>query len=118
MEWHLAEISAAVAPSAHAIVLMDRASWHTTAALTIPDNLSLIHLPPARAELNPAENVWQFLRQTYSRQPNLSRLRASCGLCMLSLASTARRAWTDRFYCPSRLGLCQLMFSVFGIKRG
>jgi transposase len=24
-----------------------------------------LHLPPASPELNPTENVWQYLRQTY-----------------------------------------------------
>ncbi|MGE5272070.1 MAG: transposase, partial [Thiohalocapsa sp.] len=27
-------------------------------------NVSLLELPPKSPELNPAENVWQFLRQT------------------------------------------------------
>lgn len=31
----------------------------------MPDNLSLVFLPPVSPELNPAENVWQYLRQTY-----------------------------------------------------
>ena len=65
MELHLAEISATVASGAHAIVLMDQAGWHTTSQLKVPDNLSLVFIPPATPELNPAENVWQYLRQTY-----------------------------------------------------
>ena len=65
MEYHLAEISATVAPGAHAIVIMDQAGWHTTTHLEVPDNLSLVYIPPASPELNPAENVWQYLRQTY-----------------------------------------------------
>jgi len=28
-------------------------------------NISLVHLPPASPELNPTENVWQYLRQAY-----------------------------------------------------
>jgi len=65
MQHHLAEISATVASGAHAIVLMDQAGWHTTAQLEIPSNLSMVGIPPATPELNPAENVWQHLRQTY-----------------------------------------------------
>jgi hypothetical protein len=30
----------------------------------VPDNLSLVLLPSYSPELNPVENVWQFLRQT------------------------------------------------------
>lgn len=65
MQHHLTEISRNVAPGAHAVVLMDQAGWHTTAKLEVPANLSLLFLPPASPELNVAENVWQYLRQTY-----------------------------------------------------
>ena len=65
MQLHLDEISRVVAPGAHAIVVMDKAGWHTAAALKVPANLSLLHLPAYRPELNPQENIWQFLCQTY-----------------------------------------------------
>jgi len=44
---------------------MDQAGWHTTGALTLPKNLSLLFLPPKSPELNPVENIWQYLRQTW-----------------------------------------------------
>jgi hypothetical protein len=65
MAYHLAEISKNVANNGHAIVLMDQAGWHTTPELDIPDNISILFIPPASPELNPSENVWQFLRQSY-----------------------------------------------------
>ena len=65
MQTHLREISRAVAPGAHAVLLLDRAGWHTTPALRLPDNISLLFLPSRAPELNPTENVWQYLRQTY-----------------------------------------------------
>jgi len=65
MQKHLDEISAAVAPGAHALVILDKAGWHTTRKLVIPGNLTLAPLPPACPELNAAENIWQYLRQTY-----------------------------------------------------
>jgi len=65
MAAHLCEISRRVAPGAHAVVLMDRAGWHTTSELTLPGNISLMFLPSRAPELNPVENIWQFLRQTY-----------------------------------------------------
>ena len=37
----------------------------TGRALKPPSNVTLLPLPPASPELNPAENVWQFMRQTY-----------------------------------------------------
>lgn len=61
MQLHLDEISRAVAPGAHAVV--DRAGWHRSHSLTLPRNLSIILLPPRSPELNPVENIWQYLRQ-------------------------------------------------------
>jgi transposase len=29
----------------------------------VPDNISLLKLPPYSPELNPVENIWQYLRQ-------------------------------------------------------
>jgi len=66
MNLHLREISTQVAPGAHAILVVDRAGWHRTGGkLMIPDNISLLHLPPYSPELNPVENIWQYLRQNY-----------------------------------------------------
>ena len=65
MRKHLEEISRAVAPGAHAILIADKAGWHTTARLKVPKNLTMVALPPACPELNAAENIWQYLRQTY-----------------------------------------------------
>lgn len=65
MALHLAEISRAVAPGAHAVVLLDQAGWHTTAKLDLPDNITLLPLPSRSPELNPVENVWQFMRDNW-----------------------------------------------------
>lgn len=65
MERHLKEISLHVAPDAHAVILMDQAGWHTTDKLNIPDNITLLELPAASPELNPQENIWQYLRSNY-----------------------------------------------------
>jgi len=63
MNLHLAEISAAVAPGAHAVLTVDGAGWHQTGdKLRVPDNITLLHLPPYSPELNPVENVWAYLR--------------------------------------------------------
>lgn len=64
MNLHLVEISRHIAPGAHAVVVLDGAGWHQTGSrLRVPDNISLLHLPPYSPELNPVENVWQYLRQ-------------------------------------------------------
>jgi hypothetical protein len=65
MQGHLDEIARTIAAGAHAVVLLDQAGWHTTANLSIPKNITLLSLPPRSPELNPTENLWQFLRQTF-----------------------------------------------------
>jgi len=66
MNLHLAEISKRVAPGAHGILTLDGAGWHQSGdRLKVPANISLLLLPPYSPELNPQENIWQYLRQNY-----------------------------------------------------
>ena len=66
MNLHLIEIGKQVAPGAHGVVTLDGAGWHQTGGkLKLPDNISLLPLPPYSPELNPVENIWQFLRQNH-----------------------------------------------------
>ena len=65
MQLHLDEIARSVKRGAHAVLLLDRAGWHTTGALAIPKNITTILLPSRAPELNPVENIWQYLRQNW-----------------------------------------------------
>lgn len=65
MNLHLAEITTQIAPGKHAIVLLDQAGWHLSKRLTIPVNMTLIPLPAKCPELNPQENIWQFMRDNW-----------------------------------------------------
>jgi transposase len=65
MNLHLAEITRAVAPGAHAVLIMDQAGWHTTGSLNLPANISILTLPPKCPELNPVENIWEFMRDNW-----------------------------------------------------
>ncbi len=62
---HLKEVSQAVAPGAHAVILLDQAGWHRSHQLVVPDNITLLPLPAKAPELNPVENIWQFLRENW-----------------------------------------------------
>ncbi len=62
MQMHLMEISRQIARKAHAVLLMDRAGWHTTDKLKVPKNITIILLPSRSPELNPVENIWQYIR--------------------------------------------------------
>ncbi|MEK4032367.1 IS630 family transposase [Methylocystis sp. IM3] len=65
MQLHIEEISRHVAKGAHAVLLLDRAGWHTTTKLVMPRNITPILLPSRAPELNPVENIWQYLRQNW-----------------------------------------------------
>lgn len=65
MQLHLNAISAQLPAHIHAALLLDRAGWHMTATLTLPSNLTLLPLPPAAPDLNPAEKVWQYLKANF-----------------------------------------------------
>jgi transposase len=65
MNLHIAEIAAAVAPNAHALVILDQAGWHMSNSLNVPANITLMPLPPKCPELNPVENLWQSMRDNW-----------------------------------------------------
>lgn len=65
MQLHLDEISRTVAPGAHAVLLLDQAGWHLSERLDIPANITILPLPARSPELNPVENVWQYMRDNW-----------------------------------------------------
>ena len=63
MNEHLKETSTQVAPGAHAVMVCDGAGWHQRGkGFLVPENITLLPLPPYSPELNPMENVWDYLR--------------------------------------------------------
>jgi hypothetical protein len=65
MALHLEEISLAVAPGHHALLMLDQAGWHLSHKLKVPDNITLLPLPSKSPELNPVETVWQYMRDNW-----------------------------------------------------
>jgi hypothetical protein len=65
MQLLLDELAKAVEPGAHAVVLLDRAGWHTTENLVMADNLTLALLPSYSPELNAIERLWLYLRERF-----------------------------------------------------
>ena len=49
----------------HTVLLLDQAGWHGKAALHVPDNVTLLPLPPYSPELNPVERAWLYLRERF-----------------------------------------------------
>ena len=95
MSLHLAEISRHVRPGAHAVLVLDGAGWHGAASLAIPANITLLPLPPYSPELNPVENVWQYLRQ------NQLSLRVWDDYA--AIVDTCCQAWNALTAMPDRL---------------
>ena len=63
MKLHLQAISDAVPDGRHALLIVDGAAWHSK-NYDLP-NVTLLKLPPYSPELNPVEQVWQWLKQRF-----------------------------------------------------
>ncbi len=63
MNIHLRWISEKLGPDRHAVLVLDGAGWHVCGRLQIPENITLLPLPPYSPELNPVELVWLWLRE-------------------------------------------------------
>jgi len=62
MSFFLAEVSRRF-PEEHALMIMDRAAWHTAKKLCVPHNIELFSLLPRSPELNPTEQIWDEIRE-------------------------------------------------------
>jgi hypothetical protein len=76
--------------------VLDRAGWHVSDDLTVPANLTLIHLPPYSPELDPVERVREYLRDRWLSHPMLAG-----GYAVVVDAACA--AWNALLAEPGRL---------------
>ena len=81
-------------------MVLDGASSHKSKELKIPDNVSLIPLPPYSPELNPAEQIWNLLRRDYFANRVFDSLDASTkhaerGLAEMAANKSAVRQLTN-----------------------
>jgi transposase len=65
MNEFLAQFAATLPANEHAVMVLDRAGWHTAKKLVIPSNVTLVWLPPYSPEINPVERVWLYLREKH-----------------------------------------------------
>lgn len=96
MSLHLAEISAQVEPGAHAVILVDQAGWHMTPKLVVPDNITLMELPPRAPELNPVENIWQYMRDNWLSNRVFGCYEDIVALCCEAWNKLIERPWAIR----------------------
>ncbi|PDT42081.1 IS630 family transposase [Sinorhizobium fredii] len=107
MTQHLAEISRHVAKDAHAVLIVDQAGWHMSNNLIVPENITILPLPPKSPELNPVENLWRFMRENWLSNrvfKSYDDIVAHCCNAWRKLEnqpwrimSIGRRAWANGF---------------------
>ena len=96
MNLHLQEISTQVSQYAFAVLTLDGAGWHQLGdRLVVPDNIGLLHLPPYAPELNPVENIWEFLRQNDLSNRVYATYKAIVDACCI--------AWNKLIAAPERI---------------
>lgn len=65
MQLFLDQFADALPEDVHAVMVLDGAGWHDERALAVPDNVTLVPLPPYSPELNPVERLWLYLRERF-----------------------------------------------------
>jgi DDE superfamily endonuclease len=95
MNLHLAEIAREIAPGRHAALLLDQGGWQLSARLAVPEDITLVPLPPKCPELNPVEDIWQLLCDNW-----LSNLIFQA---YESIADPCCEAWTRLIKQPKRI---------------
>jgi transposase len=61
----LEEFSRTLRDDEHAVMIWDGAGFHTSKQLRLPNNITVVSLPPYSPELNPIENLWHYLKSHY-----------------------------------------------------
>ena len=65
MQLFLDELSCHIKVGRHIALVIDNAGWHNTTGLAVPQNITLIPLPPYSPELNAVEQVWHWIKSHY-----------------------------------------------------
>ena len=63
MSLHIDEVARSVPEGRHALVIMDGAGWHQ--AFHARSNVSVLKIPPYSPELNPCEQIWQYIKDKW-----------------------------------------------------
>jgi transposase len=113
MTLHLAEISLAVKEGAHAIVILDQAGWHGAKDLQVPGNITLLPLPPRSPELNPVENIWQFMRDNWLSNRVFKSYEDILDHCCFAWNQLTQQALEDHVHRTARLGPCMINFRIW-----
>jgi transposase len=95
MQAYLDAFAATIADGEHAVMMLDRAGWHGSKKLRVPENLTLVPLPARSPQLNPVERVWLYLKQRFLSHRILDDYTA--------ILNAACRAWQRMTAEPGRI---------------
>jgi transposase len=72
---------------------VDRAGWHVTAKLGVPENITLVPLPSKSPELNPVENIWQYMRDNWLSNRIFANYEDILDHCCFNWNKLVERPW-------------------------
>ena len=88
------------------VVVCDGSAWHKSSKLEVPENMTILHIPPYTPEMNPIEQIWRELRTQGFRNEVFATLEKVVNrLCETirhlsknTIISITRRQWIWRIF--------------------
>lgn len=105
MQTHLEVIARQVKPGAHAVLLM----WDTTDKLKVPLTITIQPLPPRAPELNPVENLWQFMRDNWLSKRFFKTYEGIVAHCRDAWKHPTGKPEKDYLNRHAKMGTCVLV---------
>jgi transposase len=99
MQAHIDEIDQQVEKGKHAVIVLDKAGWHTSKNLRIPKNISLLSLPPYSPELNPQEQVGRQMKHNNLANRNFNNYNDIVEACSQAWMKIVSSPETIRSLC-------------------
>jgi len=78
-------------PDDFVVMVLDGASSHRSQDLRVPENMAIVRLPPYSPELNPAERLWDDIRE----KEFANRVFSSLGAAIVQTANGLKRLEND-----------------------
>lgn len=76
------------------VLILDQAGWHVSDKLIVPSNITLVPLPPNCPDLNPIENIWQYMRANLLSDQIFETYDNIVDHCSDAWNKLAARPWT------------------------
>lgn len=89
------------------VLVCDGAAWHKSGKLPVPEQITLMNIPPYTPEMNPIEQIWRELRTQGFRNEVFTSLDA----VVSRLCETIRNLSPDTIISITRRGWIRAAFS-------